>query len=33
VAQWDKEDCADLGMIKADIVRLRVFAALKDYPG
>jgi error-prone DNA polymerase len=30
VVQWDKEDCADLGMIKVDLLGLGMMAALKD---
>jgi error-prone DNA polymerase len=30
VIQWDKEDCADMGMIKVDILGLGMMAVLKD---
>jgi error-prone DNA polymerase len=30
VAQWDKEDCADLGIIKVDFLGLGMMAALQD---
>lgn len=30
VVQWDKEDCADLGIIKVDLLGLGMIAALKD---
>ncbi|MGA7242759.1 MAG: error-prone DNA polymerase, partial [Terracidiphilus sp.] len=30
VVQWDKEDCADLGLIKVDLLGLGMIAALKD---
>lgn len=30
VVQWDKEDCADLGLIKVDLLGLGMMAALKD---
>ena len=30
VVQWDKEDCADLGLIKVDILGLGMMAVLKD---
>jgi error-prone DNA polymerase len=30
VVQWDKEDCADLGMIKVDMLGLGMMAVLKD---
>jgi len=30
VIQWDKEDCADLGLIKVDLLGLGMMAALKD---
>ena len=30
VVQWDKEDCADLGIIKVDLLGLGMMAALKD---
>ncbi len=30
VAQWDKEDCADLGIIKVDLLGLGMMAVLKD---
>src|SRR5258708_6986156 len=30
VVQWDKEDCADLGIIKVDLLGLVMMAALKD---
>ena len=30
VVQWDKEDCADLGIIKVDILGLGMMAVLKD---
>jgi len=30
VVQWDKEDCADLGLIKIDLLGLGMLAALED---
>ncbi len=30
VVQWDKEDCADLGMIKVDLLGLGMMAVLED---
>ncbi len=30
VVQWDKEDCADLGIIKVDLLGLGMMAALKE---
>ncbi|HVP42434.1 MAG TPA: DNA polymerase III subunit alpha, partial [Terriglobales bacterium] len=30
VVQWDKEDCADLGLIKVDLLGLEMMAALED---
>jgi error-prone DNA polymerase len=30
VVQWDKEDCADLGIIKVDILGLGMMAVIKD---
>jgi error-prone DNA polymerase len=30
VVQWDKEDCADMGIIKVDLLGLGIMAALKD---
>ena len=30
VVQWDKEDCADLGIIKIDLLGLGMLAALED---
>ncbi len=30
VVQWDKEDCADLGLIKVDLLGLAMMAVLKD---
>jgi len=30
VVQWDKEDCADLGLIKVDLLGLGMLAVLKD---
>jgi len=30
VVQWDKEDCADMGLIKVDLLGLGMMAALKD---
>jgi error-prone DNA polymerase len=30
VAQWDKEDCADVGIIKVDLLGLGMMAVLKD---
>ena len=30
VVQWDKEDCADLGLIKVDLLGLGMMAAVKD---
>jgi DNA polymerase III alpha subunit len=33
VVQWDKEDCADLGIIKVDLLGLGMMAALEDCLG
>jgi len=33
VVQWDKEDCADLGLIKVDLLGLGMLAVLKDSIG
>ncbi|HET7291473.1 MAG TPA: error-prone DNA polymerase [Vicinamibacteria bacterium] len=33
VIQWDKEDCADLGIIKVDLLGLGMMAALEDCLG
>jgi error-prone DNA polymerase len=33
VVQWDKEDCADLGIIKVDLLGLGMMAALEDALG
>ena len=30
VVQWDKEDCADMGIIKVDLLGLGMMAALQD---
>jgi error-prone DNA polymerase len=30
VVQWDKEDCADLGIVKVDLLGLGMMSALKD---
>jgi len=30
VAQWDKDDCADLGIIKVDLLGLGMMAAMQD---
>jgi error-prone DNA polymerase len=30
VIQWDKEDCADMGIVKVDLLGLGMLAALKD---
>ena len=30
VVQWDKDDCADLGIIKVDLLGLGMMAALED---
>jgi error-prone DNA polymerase len=30
VVQWDKEDCADLGIIKVDLLGLGMMAVLKE---
>src|SRR5204863_8445396 len=30
VVQWDKEDCADLGIVKVDLLGLGMLAAIKD---
>jgi error-prone DNA polymerase len=30
VVQWDKDDCADLGIVKVDLLGLGMMAALKD---
>jgi error-prone DNA polymerase len=33
VVQWDKDDCADLGLIKVDLLGLGMMAVLKDSVG
>jgi error-prone DNA polymerase len=33
IVQWDKEDCADLGIIKVDLLGLGMMAALEDAIG
>src|SRR4029077_1281171 len=33
VVQWDKEDCADLGIIKGDLLGLGMMAVLEDSLG
>ena len=33
VVQWDKEDCADLGIIKVDLLGLGMMAVMKDSIG
>jgi error-prone DNA polymerase len=33
VVQWDKEDCADMGIVKIDLLGLGMMAALKDCLG
>ena len=30
VVQWDKDDCADLGIIKIDLLGLGMMAALEE---
>src|SRR5262249_6391632 len=30
VVQWDKDDCADLGIVKVDLLGLGMMAALQD---
>ena len=30
VVQWDKKDCADMGIIKVDLLGLGMMAVLKD---
>ncbi len=30
VVQWDKDDCADLGIVKVDLLGLGMMAALKE---
>jgi error-prone DNA polymerase len=30
VVQWDKEDCANLGIIEVDLLGLGMMAVLKD---
>ena len=30
VVQWDKEDCADMGIIKVDLLGLGMMAVLRD---
>ena len=30
VVQWDKEDCADMGMVKVDLLGLGMMAVLED---
>ena len=33
VVQWDKEDCADMGLIKVDLLGLGMMSALQDALG
>ena len=33
VVQWDKEDCADLGIIKVDLLGLGMMAVIEGLPG
>src|ERR1039458_6878468 len=33
VVQWDKEDCADLGIVKVDLLGLGMMAVLEDSIG
>jgi error-prone DNA polymerase len=41
VVQWDKDDCADLGIVKVDLLGLGMMAAIREsidlvresYPG
>ena len=33
VVQWDKEDCADMGIVKIDLLGLGMMAVLKDCLG
>ena len=33
VVQWDKDDCADLGIVKVDMLGLGMMAVLKDSIG
>ena len=30
VVQWDKEDCADMGIVKVDLLGLGMMAVLED---
>ena len=30
VIQWDKDDCADMGIVKVDLLGLGMMAALQD---
>ena len=30
VVQWDKDDCADMGLIKVDLLGLGMMAVLQD---
>ena len=30
IVQWDKEDCADMGIVKIDLLGLGMMAALQD---
>ena len=30
VVQWDKEDCADMGIVKVDLLGLGMMAVLQD---
>jgi error-prone DNA polymerase len=30
VVQWDKDDCADMGIVKVDLLGLGMMAVLKD---
>ena len=30
VVQWDKDDCADMGIVKVDLLGLGMMAALQD---
>ncbi len=32
VVQWDKEDCADMGIIKVDLLGLGMMAVIEDTP-
>ena len=33
VVQWDKDDCADLGIVKVDLLGLGMMAGIEESPG